>query len=72
MPLIKFTVTENTPNGSQKVIKFLNAAQLTETTWNEATGCLTLFFGDRPGGKGEQRQLSGDEAKQALAVLQSM
>lgn len=72
MPFIKFTTTVNSLGGSTRELNFVNADKVTEAIYNEQDGTLKLFFGEHPGGRGHEYRLSGDEAKQALAVLQKL
>ena len=67
---IKYASTENTPFGKKKVLKFINAAMIAEASYIEEDGTLILLLGNRPGGAGQELRLTGEEAQQALAVLQ--
>ncbi|MBI1904042.1 MAG: hypothetical protein HYS13_23320 [Planctomycetia bacterium] len=66
MPFIKFHTTEQ----DQKVLKFLNAKDITEVTVVGDTVCI--FVGDRPGGQGIEYRLTGFEGREAMKILDSL
>ena len=72
MPFIKFAATSETASGTRTTLNFINADHVSRAEFTDHDGVLKLFIGSADDRRGREYVLSGDEAKQALEVLQNL
>lgn len=69
-PFIKFTETKQTGKGEDRVLRFINADQISNAQYFEETKSLRIFIVGRF--DKVSFEIVGDEAADALKVLQSL